>query len=61
MGKFVTEWNAATDASKTKLQEVDVAAGVATLLAVKDEQEIVRPYPIRSTKKEMKLTTRRPI
>lgn len=41
MGKFVTEWNAVTAASKIKLEEVDVATGVATLLAVKDEQELV--------------------
>lgn len=41
-GKFIAEWNAATDASKIKLNQVDIATGVATLLAVKDEQELVR-------------------
>lgn len=47
VGKFVTEWNAITSASGTKLEEVDVAAGVASLLAVKDEQELVRSFLVR--------------
>lgn len=40
-GKFVMEWTAVLASSSIKLDEVDVATGVASLLAVKDEQEIV--------------------
>lgn len=40
-GKFVNEWAAMTGAAAIKLDEVDAAPGVACLLAVKDEQELV--------------------
>ena len=39
MGKFVTEWKSVAEG---KLEEVDVAVGISALLAVKDEDEIVR-------------------
>ena len=38
-GKFVSEWSAVAGG---KLEEVDVAVGISALLAVKDEDELVR-------------------
>lgn len=40
-GDFYTAWDAALKASELKL--VDLNAGIASVLAVKDENEIVRP------------------
>lgn len=43
-GKFVTEWQNVLSSSGADLKEVDVANGVSTLLAVKDSEELVRPF-----------------
>jgi nucleosome binding factor SPN SPT16 subunit len=45
-GKFVQEWTAVLAGSGKDIKEVDVGAGVSTLLAVKDAEELVRsPFP----------------
>lgn len=41
-GKFVNEWSAVVAASSIDVKEVDAAAGISFLLAVKDEEELVR-------------------
>lgn len=39
-GKFVNEWSAVVAASSIDVKEVDAAAGISFLLAVKDEEEL---------------------
>ncbi|KAK9761234.1 FACT complex subunit spt16, partial [Basidiobolus ranarum] len=39
-GKFVDEWKAALKSSSNTFEEVDISAGIATTLAVKEDEEI---------------------
>ncbi|RKO90481.1 FACT complex subunit SPT16 N-terminal lobe domain-containing protein, partial [Blyttiomyces helicus] len=39
-GKFITEWKSAIEKSGKKFDEVDISGGIATLMAVKDEDEL---------------------
>lgn len=41
-GKFVAEWTAAFTTSGLDIKELDAGPGLAALLAVKDDDEIVR-------------------
>ena len=41
VGKWINEWKAAYEPVQFEIEELDVSAGVATVLAVKDESEIV--------------------
>lgn len=43
-GKFVQEWQKVLAGAEADLKEVDVAVGVSTLLAVKDNEELVRRF-----------------
>lgn len=40
-GKIIDEWKKALENSNKKIEEVDVSAGIASVLAVKDEEEVV--------------------
>lgn len=42
-GKFVAEWTNVFNSSGKDIKEIDVAAGLSSLLAVKDSEELVRP------------------
>ena len=41
-GKLVDEWRKAVDSSNSKPEQKDIASAISTLLAVKDEEELVR-------------------
>jgi FACT complex subunit SPT16 len=45
-GKFMAEWGDAYKSAKSDLEEIDVSAGIAMALSVKDEEEQV--YPLSS-------------
>jgi nucleosome binding factor SPN SPT16 subunit len=40
-GNFVQEWSEVYKNFKDKIEEVDVSTGIASVLAVKDEEELV--------------------
>jgi nucleosome binding factor SPN SPT16 subunit len=41
-GKVIDEWNKALDAAEKKPELIDVAPAISALLAVKDDEELVR-------------------
>lgn len=46
VGKFVTEWTSYVAEAGVDMKEVDAGPGVSALLAVKDDEELVRsPFP----------------
>ncbi|KAK4702875.1 FACT complex subunit SPT16, partial [Phenoliferia sp. Uapishka_3] len=47
VGKFVTEWTSYVAESGIDVKEIDAGPGVSALLAVKDEEELVRAYLLR--------------
>lgn len=47
-GKLVDEWRKAVDASNAKPEQKDMASAISTLLAVKDEEELVSHYTLCS-------------
>jgi nucleosome binding factor SPN SPT16 subunit len=40
-GKFVQEWSEVYENFKDNIEEVDVSSGIASVLATKDEEELV--------------------
>ncbi len=40
-GNFIQEWQNVYEDSKDNIEEVDVSAGIASVLAIKDEEELV--------------------
>jgi nucleosome binding factor SPN SPT16 subunit len=43
-GKAINEWNKALDAAAKKPEIIDIAPAISSLMAVKDEEELVRCY-----------------
>ena len=40
-GKIIDDWNKITDEASSKPETVDISPSISTLLAVKDEEELV--------------------
>ena len=41
-GNFAAAWKAALEGSTKPLENIDISAGVAEVLAIKDDEELVR-------------------